>query len=132
MSVCPYRGRYDLFLVMAIIMKSLLIAVLPPFLVAAGDAITGFDWGTISATGLLGWYLWYTTKIVFPSHQKQVSEMQDSFNDQFVSQRDHYEKILTEIQDRQDKRHAIDVQKMDKMVETLEKMSENLETVSNP
>ena len=58
--------------------------------------------------------------------------MQDSFNDQFVSQRDHYEKILTEIQDRQDKRHAIDVQKMDKMVETLEKMSENLETVSNP
>ena len=106
-------------------MKSLLIAVLPPFLVAAGDAITGFDWGTISATGLLGWYLWYTTKIVFPSHQKQVSEMQDSFND-------HYEKILTEIQARQDKRHAIDVQKMDKMVETLEKMSENLEPVSNP
>ena len=58
--------------------------------------------------------------------------MQDSFNDQFVSQRDHYEKILTEMQDRQDKRHAIDVQKMDKMVETLEKMSENLEPVSNP
>ena len=120
-----------MFLGMAIIMKSLLIAVLPPFLVAAGDTITGFDWGTISATGLLGWYLWYTTKIVFPSHQKQVSEMQDSFNDQFVNQRDHYEKILTEIQNRQDRRHSIDVQKMDKMVETLEKMSENLEPIEN-
>ena len=76
-------------------MKSLILASLPPLLIAAQevvDAIPGFDWGTISATSLLGWYLWYTTKVVFPNHQERVSEMQDSFTEQFNSQRDHYEK----------------------------------------
>ena len=100
-------------------MKALL-AFLPPFLVAVGDAMQSFEWGTISATGLLGWYLWYTTKVVFPNHQKQVSDMQDSFTDQFSDQRDHYEKILTEVQERQDKRHQ-------QIVETLEKINDNLD-----
>ena len=100
-------------------MKALL-AFLPPFLVSVGDAMPSFEWGTISATGLLGWYLWYTTKVVFPNHQKQVSDMQDSFTDQFSDQRDHYEKILTEVQERQDKRHQ-------QIVETLEKINDNLD-----
>ena len=96
-------------------MKSIFLAFLPPFL-AAADAIPGFDWGAISATGLLGWYLWYTTKVVFPRQQRQVGEMQEHFTAQFNSQRDHYEKILDEVQDRQDKRH-------EKIVESLNKIS---------
>ena len=87
---------------------AILFATLPPFLVGVQevvDLIPGFDWGTISATGLLGWYLWYTTKVVFPNHQKQVSQMQEKFTTQFNSQRDHYEKILDDVQDRQDIRH---------------------------
>ncbi len=100
-------------------MKALL-AFLPPFLIAAGDAIPNFEWGTISATGLLGWYLWYTTKVVFPSHQKQVSDMQDSFTEQFNIQREHYENIIDDVQSRQDKRH-------EQIVETLEKINESLD-----
>ncbi len=46
--------------------------------------------------------------------------MQDSFTDQFSDQRDHYEKILTEVQERQDKRHQ-------QIVETLEKINDNLD-----
>ena len=86
-------------------MKTLL-AFLPPLLVAAGDTMPfAFDWGTISATGLLGWYLWYTTKVILPSHQKQISVMQETFSSDFKNQRDHYEKILDDVQDRQDIRH---------------------------
>jgi hypothetical protein len=100
-------------------MKSVLLMVLPPAL-AGLDGISGFDWGTISATGLLGWYLWYTTKVVFPKHQEHVTEMQDGFTKQFNTQRDHYEKILDDVQDRQDKRH-------EQIVESLEKISQCLD-----
>ena len=90
----------------------------PPAL-AGLDVIPGFDWGTISATGLLGWYLWYTTKVVFPRHQDHVAEMQEGFTKQFNIQRDHYERILDDVQERQDNRH-------EQIVESLEKISECL------
>ena len=81
-----------------------LFSFLPPLLVASQDMMN-FEWGTVSATGLLGWYLWYTTKVVFPNHQKQVSEMQDSFTSQFNLQREHYENVIEDVKTRQDKRH---------------------------
>jgi hypothetical protein len=108
-------------------MKSLILASLPPLLIAAQevvDAIPGFDWGTISATSLLGWYLWYTTKVVFPNHQERVSEMQDSFTEQFNSQRDHYEKILEDVQNRSDKRHEQIVESLDKITACLDAKEE--------
>jgi uncharacterized protein YukE len=110
-------------------MKTLL-AFLPPLLVAVGDAVpAGFDWGTISATGLLGWYLWYTTKVIFPSHQKQVSGMQETFSSDFKNQRDHYEKILNDIQDRYDKKHDNDMQEMQRIIETLDKINNALSKI---
>ena len=102
-----------------------LIAFLPPLLVAVGDTMpTGFDWGTISATGLLGWYLWYTTKVIFPSHQKQVSDMQETFSSDFKNQRDHYEKILEDVQDRTDMRHEQIVESLDKITACLDSKEE--------
>ncbi len=96
-----------------------LFSFLPPLLVASQDMMN-FEWGTVSATGLLGWYLWYTTKVVFPNHQKQVSEMQDSFTSQFNLQREHYENIIEDVQTRQDKRH-------EQIVQTLEKINNSLD-----
>lgn len=97
-----------------------LLAFLPPILVAIGDTIPNFDWGAISATGLLGWYLWYTTRVVFPNHQKRVGAMQESFTEQFNLQREHYENIIEDVQVRQDKRH-------EQIVETLEKINDSLD-----
>lgn len=96
-----------------------LFSFIPPLLVASQDMMN-FEWGTVSATGLLGWYLWYTTKVVFPNHQKQVSEMQDSFTSQFNLQREHYENIIEDVQTRQDKRH-------EQIVQTLEKINNSLD-----
>jgi|TARA_R100000353_G_scaffold154848_1_gene113616 hypothetical protein len=96
-----------------------LFSFLPPLLVASQEMMN-FEWGTVSATGLLGWYLWYTTKVVFPNHQKQVSEMQDSFTSQFNLQREHYENIIEDVQTRQDKRH-------EQIVQTLEKINDSLD-----
>ncbi len=110
-------------------MKTLL-AFLPPFLVAAGDTMPfAFDWGTISATGLLGWYLWYTTKVIFPSHQRQISVMQETFSSDFKNQRDHYEKILDDIQDRYDKKNEIDAQRMQRVSDTLDKINMTLNKI---
>jgi len=100
-------------------MKNIVLMFFPPAL-AGLDAIPGFDWGTISATGLLGWYLWYTTKVVFPRHQDHVAEMQEGFTKQFNIQRDHYERILDDVQERQDNRH-------EQIVESLEKISQCLD-----
>ena len=99
-------------------MKTLL-AFLPPFL-AATDGITHFEWGTVSATGLLGWYLWYTTKVVMPRHQDQISSMQNHFSEQILTQRDHYEKLLDEQQDRHEARHNQIVEALEKLVDKLE------------
>ena len=96
-----------------------LFSFLPPLLVASQDMMN-FEWGTVSATGLLGWYLWYTTKVVFPNHQKQVSEMQDSFTSPFNLQREHYENVIEDVQTRQDKRH-------EQIVQTLEKINDSLD-----
>ena len=96
-----------------------LFSFLPPLQVASQDMMN-FEWGTVSATGLLGWYLWYTTKVVFPNHQKQVSEMQDSFRSQFNLQREHYENVIEDVQTRQDKRH-------EQIVQTLEKINDSLD-----
>ena len=96
-----------------------LFSFLPPLLVASQEMMN-FEWGTVSATGLLGWYLWYTTKVVFPKQQKQVSEMQDSFTSQFNLQREHYENIIEDVQTRQDKRH-------EQIVQTLEKINDSLD-----
>ena len=96
-----------------------LFSFLPPLQVASQDMMN-FEWGTVSATGLLGWYLWYTTKVVFPNHQKQVSEMQDSFTSQFNLQREHYENVIEDVQTRQDKRH-------EQIVQTLEKINDSLD-----
>ena len=96
-----------------------LFSFLPPLLVASQDMMN-FEWGTVSATGLLGWYLWYTPKVVFPNHQKQVSEMQDSFTSQFNLQREHYENVIEDVQTRQDKRH-------EQIVQTLEKINDSLD-----
>ena len=96
-----------------------LFSFLPPLLVASQDMMN-FEWGTVSATGLLGWYLWYTTKVVFPNHQKQVSEMQDGFTSQFNLQREHYENVIEDVQTRQDKRH-------EQIVQTLEKINDSLD-----
>ena len=71
----------------------ILFAFIPPLL-AASDAMTDLDWGTVSATALLGWYLWYTTKVIMPRHQSQIAKMQDNFGVQFSSQRDHYEVLI--------------------------------------
>ena len=96
-----------------------LFAFLPPFL-AATDGITHFEWGTVSATGLLGWYLWYTTKVLMPRHQDQISNMQQSFGTQLLSQRDHYERLLDDQQEKHEERH-------NKIVDTLETLIEKLE-----
>jgi len=111
---------------------AILLATLPPFLVGVQevvDVLPGFDWGTISATGLLGWYLWYTTKVVFPNHQKQVSEMQEKFTTQFNSQRDHYEKILDDLQDRYDAKNEIEAQRMQRVSDTLDKINMTLNKI---
>ena len=100
-------------------MKNIVLMFFPPAL-AGLDVIPGFDWGTISATGLLGWYLWYTTKVVFPRHQDHVAEMQEGFTKQFNIQRDHYERILDDVQERQDNRH-------EQIVESLKKISQCLD-----
>tara|TARA_Y100000310_G_scaffold207268_2_gene207754 strand:- start:11882 stop:12202 length:321 start_codon:yes stop_codon:yes gene_type:complete len=101
-------------------MKGALLAFLPPLL-AAADAIPGFQWGTISATGLLGWYLWYTTKVVFPHQRREVSDMQEKYVEQLVSQRTHYEGLLEDLQSRHDGRHQ-------QIVDTLDRISQCLET----
>ena len=104
-----------------------LFAIFPPFLVALGDVIpANFDWGTVSATGLLGWYLWYTTKIIFPAHKEQISNMQESFREDFKLQRDHYERILDDIQTRYDKQNDQDEARMMQISDTLEKISTTL------
>ena len=101
-------------------MKSALLASLPPLL-AASDAIPGFEWGTISATALLGWYLWYTTKVVFPHQRREVSEMQEKYVEQLTSQRGHCEDLLEGLHARHDERHQ-------QIVDTLDKISQCLET----
>lgn len=91
-----------------------------PSLLAASDSVIGFEWGTVSATGLLGWYLWYTTRVVMPRHQAQITEMQESFNDQSSSQRDHYEVLIDNLQRKHERRDEKIVAALDKLVDRLD------------
>jgi hypothetical protein len=62
-----------------------------PSLIAMDGVSNTFPWGSVTATGVLVWYLWYTTckanPRLFDQHQKQIAE-----------QRQHYERILAEQQ----------------------------------
>ena len=95
------------------------ICILPPVL-AAADGFPNFEWGTVSATGLLGWYLWYNTRVTMPKHQEQISNMQAHFSEQILAQRDHYEKLLDEQQGRHEERHNQIVGALEKLVDKLE------------
>jgi hypothetical protein len=106
-------------------MKSALLLSIPAMLAASDNLIPGFDWGAISATALLGWYLWYTTKVVFPNHRKEVSEMQENFTEQFLSQRGHYEKLLNGLQTRHDARHEQIVDALKKIKDCFQKQSDD-------
>lgn len=94
-------------------------AFLPPLL-AASDSFVGVEWGTVSATGLLGWYLWYTTRVVMPRHQAQMIDMQESFNTQSSSQRDHYEVLIDNLQRKHERRDEKIVAALDKLVDRLD------------
>ncbi len=83
-------------------MRSFFIAMCPALLAFSENL--GFDWGTVSATALLGWYLWYSTKITNPRHEKNVGKLQEDFRKDFSEQRDHYEQLLEELQERHAKR----------------------------
>ena len=98
-------------------MKSFVIAMCPALL-AFSESI-GFDWGTVSATALLGWYLWYSTKITNPRHERNVGKLQEDFRKDFSVQRDHYEKLLEELQERHAKRD-------EDILEILSKISDQL------
>jgi hypothetical protein len=91
-----------------------------PSLLAASDSVIGFEWGTVSATGLLGWYLWYTTRVVMPRHQAQITDMQKSFNTQSTSQRDHYEVLIDNLQRKHERRDEKIVAALDKLVDRLD------------
>lgn len=91
-----------------------------PSLLAASDSVIGFEWGTVSATGLLGWYLWYTTKVVFPKHDDLMAALQTKCTDQLVLQREHYEDLLTQMQSRHTTRHKELLKVMERIVEKLE------------
>ena len=52
--------------------------------------------------------------------------MQETFSSDFKNQRDHYEKILNDIQDRYDKKHENDMHEMQRVIETLDKINVTL------
>ena len=100
-------------------MKSPLVAFLPALL-SSTDVFTQLDWGTVSATGLLGWYLWYSTKVLMPRHEERITVMQQSCSEELRRQRDHYEGLLSELRGRHDERHR-------EIVEVLDRISDKLD-----
>ena len=50
--------------------------------------------------------------------------MQETFSSDFKNQRDHYEKILEDVQDRSDKRHEQIVESLDKITACLDSKEE--------
>jgi len=79
------------------------------------------DWGTVSATGLLGWYLWYSTKVLLPRHEDRIVKMQETCGEELHRQRDHYEALLTDMQDKHDIRHREIVSALEKIATKLDK-----------
>ncbi len=102
------------------VLKSFFIAMIPA-LFATADSITDFEWGTVSATSLLGWYLWYTTKVVFPKHEERMAELQTRSADDMRQQRDHYEDILEDMQRRHEARHSEIVTSLQEIARSLKK-----------
>ena len=100
------------------IMKFLALAILPTCL-AAADSLANFDWGTVSATGLLGWYLWYTTKVIFPKHDDLMMSMQDRCAEELLQQRTHYEGLMSEMHDRHTEQHGELLEALEKIVDKL-------------
>lgn len=100
--------------------KSLVLA-LTPALFASADMFSGFEWGTVSATGLLGWYLWYTTKVVLPQHENRVTSLQSKCTEEMRLQRDHYERLLDDMQERHESRHKEIVSSLEKIAGSLDK-----------
>jgi len=83
--------------------------------------LDSMDWGTVSATGLLGWYLWYSTKVLMPRHEERITKMQETCGDELRKQRDHYETLLTEMQDKHESRHREIVSSLEKIAMKLDK-----------
>ena len=79
------------------------------------------DWGTVSATGLLGWYLWYSTKVLLPRHEDRIVKMQETCGEELHRQRDHYEALLSDMQDKHDIRHREIVSALEKIATKLDK-----------
>ena len=79
------------------------------------------DWGTVSATGLLGWYLWYSTKVLLPRHEDRIVKMQETCGEELHRQRDHYETLLSDMQDKHDIRHREIVSALEKIATKLDK-----------
>jgi len=79
------------------------------------------DWGTVSATGLLGWYLWYSTRVLLPRHEDRIVKMQETCGEELHRQRDHYEALLTDMQDKHDIRHREIVSALEKIATKLDK-----------
>ena len=79
------------------------------------------DWGTVSATGLLGWYLWYSTRVLLPRHEDRIVKMQETCGEELHRQRDHYEALLTDMQDKHDIRHREIVSALEKVATKLDK-----------
>jgi len=83
--------------------------------------LDSMDWGTVSATGLLGWYLWYSTKVLLPRHEDRIVKMQETCGDELRKQRDHYETLLSDMQDKHESRHREIVSSLEKIAMKLDK-----------
>ena len=102
-------------------MFKFLVLALTPVLFASADVFSGFEWGTVSATGLLGWYLWYTTKVVLPQHEHRVTTLHSKCTEEMRLQRDHYERLLDDMQERHELRHKEIVCSLEKIAGSLDK-----------
>lgn len=85
------------------ITMKLSIALLPCLLAVADTAL--FDWGTVSATGLLGWYLWYNTKVIHPRQEQRIETIHKLCRDEVRCQRQHYEDVINSMQEQHQLRH---------------------------
>jgi len=78
-------------------------ALVPCLLAAVDTAI--FDWGTVSATALLGWYLWYNTKVISPRHETRIETIHKLCREEISAQRTHYEDVINSMQEQYQQRH---------------------------
>lgn len=58
-----------------------------------GDWVPGV--GTISATAVLAWYIWYDVTKTRPQQQKTLETITNTYRDGLNEQRLHYEKLLS-------------------------------------